>query len=220
MSEDPKFTDGEQDLWPQCQTGLQRFDSLPDKEYSGQLIIIEDGRDNFLDLLAEYALKIGCTFSVTAPKNVKEVSGISNDIWGHYLDHNDILIPRYVLQERPEPGADSILFRQDIPAAHILVNLAHEIGHYERNKLKPKVYLEIFKGKTPEGESQKIIFTDRIRAEEAATDKHAFGILRKLGIPITPEVFVAQIPKNSSMPGYRKEVIYKLEVTKALESFF
>lgn len=205
----PTFTEGEQDLWPSCRDSLQRFDSLSDVEYTAQVNRIERERNKFIDLLTGYASQIGCTFTVTLPEHVNEVLGASNDIWGHFLEHDAVQIPRYVLERGPREK-DYVLFRKEVPAAHILVNMAHELSHLERRRVYPEIYQKVFKFKSPRGERHKVNFTTEIREEEISTDEHAFQLLKKLGIPITPEIFVAQIPRNDAMPNYRQEIMTRL----------
>lgn len=45
---------------------------------------------------------------------------------------------------------------------------------------------------------------------ERENDIQAYQLLKKLGIPVTPELFVGQIPQNDKMPGYREELEDKL----------
>lgn len=116
-------------------------------------------------------------------------------------------IPRYVLEKRPKEK-EYVLFRKEVPTAHILVNMAHELSHLERRRTNQETYQRIFKA--PRGERHKVTFTSEIREEEMSTDEHAFQLLKKLGIPITPETFVAQIPRNDAMPNYRQEALTRL----------
>lgn len=206
----PTFPDGELDLWPSCKASLQRCDQLSNSEYAAQLEKVERERGRFFNLLNQHASQIGCAFTLTRPEHVNEVNGGSNDIWAHALEQDVVQIPRYVLEKRPS-GREYILFRKEIPATHILVNLAHELSHLERRRIDPDTYQTLFKGKAPRGERYKVVFTTEIRKEEMATDEHAFALLLKLGIPITPALFVAQIPRNDKMPGYREELLAKLE---------
>jgi len=209
LAEQPTFDDGELDLWPDCQVGLQRFDSLPNVEYAKQVNRIETNRNIFIGLLTGYASQIGCSFTVTLPEHVNVVYGGSNDIWAHSIDYDVVQIPRYVLERRPK-GKDYVSFRNEVPTAHILVNMAHELSHLERRRNYPEIYEQMFKDKSPRGERYKVNFTSEIREEEILTDEHCFQLLKKMRIPITPETFVAQIPRNDAMPNYRQETILRL----------
>lgn len=209
LIEQPTFTDGEQDLWPNCQVDLQRFDSLPDAEYTRQVEIIESERNKFIGILTSYASQIGCDFTVTLPEHVNIVNGSSNDIWAHFIEQDVVQIPRYVLEKRPK-GEEYVLFRKEVPTAHVLVNMAHELSHLERRRTNPELYQQLFKDKSPLGERHKVNFTSEIKEEEIATEEHAFKLLKKLEIPITPATFVAQIPINDAAPNYREEVLARL----------
>jgi hypothetical protein len=88
--------------------------------------------------------------------------------------------------------------------------MAHELSHLERRRTNPETYQRVFNDKSPRGERHKVNFTSEIREEEMATDEHAFKLLKKLGIPITPATFVAQIPRNDAMPNYRQEALARL----------
>lgn len=206
---EPRFPDGEQDLWSTYQVGLQRFDSLTDIEYSKQVNLIERERNKYIELLTNYASQIGCSFTVTPPEYVNKVSGASNDIWAHSLEHDLVQIPRFVLEKRPK-GKEYVLFRKEVPVVFILVNMAHELSHFERRGANLDTYHRLFKGNSPRGERHKINFTTEIKDEEMSTDEHAFRLLKKLKIPITPEIFVAQIPRNDMMPNYRQEIVLRL----------
>lgn len=204
----PRFSDGELNFWPKCQSHLQRFDHLPDPEYQGQINRIEEKRNKFINALSGYAKKISCSFTVTPPELVVEAHGAINDIWAHIIEADIVQIPRFVLERRPR-GKEFVPFRREIPAVFILVNMAHEVSHLERRRKRPEIYQKLF-NESSRGERHKINITPEIKAEEIATDKRAYRLLKKLGVPITPETFVAQIPRDDKMPTYREEIMEKL----------
>jgi len=218
----------EGDLWPRVKNLILHFKYLENKSYSDANSQIEKKREKSINVLMNLGIKEGVNFFITPEINANLIGFSSNDIWGYTTRVDErghfIQIPRYSVEKSISPEEikrGELKFRNEIPAAFILVNMAHEIAHFMRKKENPDNYDKIFKGNSPVGQAHTIFFTKKMLQEEMETDIKAFSLLKNLDIPgslpfqktktpITPEIFVGQIPENGQAPTYREELLRRL----------